>query len=168
MLILGFPHALALGVLAGILEFIPAAGWMIAATTIITFGILSHCPWIWMAALLGIWRMLIDYWIAPRVMGSRIGNPPASCNLHADGRWRGWGIRRCLSCPANRYGVAGCVAQIRFSRPNERCHDWPTSKLRRQWPPGTCRESSWLGRSNNIRAHSGTVEAVMTEVPPTG
>jgi predicted PurR-regulated permease PerM len=37
MLILGFPQALALGVLAGILEFIPIAGWMIAATTIITF-----------------------------------------------------------------------------------------------------------------------------------
>ena len=72
MLILGFPHALALGVLAGILEFIPIAGWIIAATSIITFGILSHCPWIWMAALLGIWRMLIDYWIAPRVMGHEL------------------------------------------------------------------------------------------------
>jgi predicted PurR-regulated permease PerM len=72
MLILDFPHALALGVLAGILEFIPIAGWMIAATTIITFGILSHCQWIWMAALLGVWRMLIDYWIAPRVMGREL------------------------------------------------------------------------------------------------
>ena len=72
MLILGFPHALALGVLAGILEFIPIAGWMIAATTIITFGFLSHCQWIWMAALLGVWRMLIDYWIAPRVMGHEL------------------------------------------------------------------------------------------------
>ena len=72
MLILGFPHALALGVLAGILEFIPIAGWMIAATTIITFGILSHAQWIWMAALLGVWRMLIDYWIAPRVMGREL------------------------------------------------------------------------------------------------
>jgi predicted PurR-regulated permease PerM len=72
MLILGFPHALALGVLAGILEFIPIAGWMIAATTIITFGILAHCQWIWMAALLGVWRMLIDYWIAPRVMGREL------------------------------------------------------------------------------------------------
>lgn len=72
MLILGFPHALALGVLAGILEFIPIAGWMIAATTIITFGILSHGQWIWMAALLGVWRMLIDYWIAPRVMGHEL------------------------------------------------------------------------------------------------
>ena len=72
MLILGFPHALTLGVLAGILEFIPIAGWIITATTIITFGILSHCQWIWMAVLLGVWRMLIDYWIAPRVLGHEL------------------------------------------------------------------------------------------------
>ncbi len=29
-LLLGFPHALALGVMAGVLEFIPVAGWMIS------------------------------------------------------------------------------------------------------------------------------------------
>jgi predicted PurR-regulated permease PerM len=72
MLILGFPHALTLGVLAGILEFIPIAGWITAATTIITFGLLAHCHWVPMAVLLGIWRMLIDYWIAPRVLGHEL------------------------------------------------------------------------------------------------
>lgn len=72
LLILGFPHALTLGVLAGALEFIPMAGWMTAAATIISFGVLSHCHWIWMAALLGIWRMLVDYWIAPRVLGHEL------------------------------------------------------------------------------------------------
>ena len=76
MLILGFPHALTLGLLAGILEFIPIAGWMIAATTIITFGILAHCQWIGMAVLLGVWRMLIDYWIAPRVLGHELEMHP--------------------------------------------------------------------------------------------
>jgi len=69
---LSFPHALALGVLAGVLEFIPMAGWIIAATTIITFGIFTHSHWIWMAALLGLWRVLIDYWIAPRVLGHEL------------------------------------------------------------------------------------------------
>lgn len=29
-------------------------------------------PWIWMAVLLGVWRMLIDYWIAPRVLGREL------------------------------------------------------------------------------------------------
>src|SRR5260370_428800 len=54
------------------LDFIPIAGWIIPATTIIAFGILSHCQWIWMAVLLGVWRMLIDYWIAPRVLGHEL------------------------------------------------------------------------------------------------
>jgi predicted PurR-regulated permease PerM len=71
-LLLGFPHALALGVLAGTLEFIPVAGWMISATTIVTIGALTHSHWIWMAALLGIWRMLMDYFISPRVVGHEL------------------------------------------------------------------------------------------------
>lgn len=69
---LGFPHALALGVLAGVLEFIPVAGWMISATTIVTIGALTHSHWIWMAALLGLWRMLMDYFISPRVVGHEL------------------------------------------------------------------------------------------------
>jgi len=72
MLILRFPNAIALGLLAGILEFIPVAGWIISAATIVSLGVLTHSHWIWMAALLGIWRMLMDYWIAPRVMGHEL------------------------------------------------------------------------------------------------
>jgi len=70
--LLGFPHALALGILAGVLEFIPVAGWMISATTIITIGALTHSHWIWMAALLGLWRMLMDYFISPHVVGHEL------------------------------------------------------------------------------------------------
>jgi predicted PurR-regulated permease PerM len=72
MLLLGFPNAIALGILAGILEFIPMAGWMTAAVTIVTAGILTHSHWIWMLALLGVWRILMDYAIAPRVMGHEL------------------------------------------------------------------------------------------------
>src|SRR6516165_6948793 len=72
MLVLGFPNALALGLLAGILEFIPVAGWMAAAATIVGAGAGAHAHWIWMVALLGIWRVLMDYWIAPRVMGREL------------------------------------------------------------------------------------------------
>lgn len=72
MLVLGFPHAIAFGLLGGILEFIPVAGWMISATTIISVGALTHSHWIWMAVLLGVWRMLMDYWIAPNVMGHEL------------------------------------------------------------------------------------------------
>jgi predicted PurR-regulated permease PerM len=72
MLLLGFPNAIVLGVLAGILEFIPVAGWMTAAVIIVTAGALSHAHWIWMLALLVVWRILMDYAIAPRVMGHEL------------------------------------------------------------------------------------------------
>jgi predicted PurR-regulated permease PerM len=76
LLILRFPHALALGLLAGTLEFIPMAGWIIAAVTIIIVGVLTHSPWLAMAVLMGIWRMLMDYAIAPRVLGHELEIPP--------------------------------------------------------------------------------------------
>ncbi|HKM67812.1 MAG TPA: AI-2E family transporter [Candidatus Acidoferrum sp.] len=72
MLFLGYPHALALGLMAGVLEFIPVAGWITALITIVTAGLLTHSHWIWMAALLGVWRMVMDYAIAPRVMGHEL------------------------------------------------------------------------------------------------
>jgi predicted PurR-regulated permease PerM len=72
MLLLGFPSAVMLGILAGILEFIPVAGWMIAAATIVSAGALAHAHWIWMLLLLLVWRVLMDYWIAPRVMGHEL------------------------------------------------------------------------------------------------
>jgi len=72
MFLLGFPHPLALGLIAGILEFIPIAGWMMAAATIVSVGILAHSHWIWMLVLLGAWRVCMDYAISPRVMGREL------------------------------------------------------------------------------------------------
>ena len=71
-LLLRFPHFLALNLFAGGLEFIPVAGWMISAVAIISIGAMTHAHWIWMAALIGLWRMLMDYWISPRVMGHEL------------------------------------------------------------------------------------------------
>ena len=48
---------------------------MIAAATIVAVGVLTHSHWI-VAALLGIWRMLMDYAIAPRVLGHELEIPP--------------------------------------------------------------------------------------------
>ena len=76
MLVLGFPNAITLGILAGILEFIPVAGWMTATATIVTAGVLTHSHWIWMLALLAVWRVLMDYGIAPRVMGHELEMHP--------------------------------------------------------------------------------------------
>jgi predicted PurR-regulated permease PerM len=72
MLALRFPNAIALGVMAGILEFIPMAGWMIAGAIIVSAGALAHAHWISMLALLCVWRILMDYLISPRVMGREL------------------------------------------------------------------------------------------------
>jgi predicted PurR-regulated permease PerM len=72
MLLLGFSNAIVLGLLAGVLEFIPVAGWMLAAGTILTFGFVTHAHWIWMLLLLVLWRVVMDYGIAPRVMGHEL------------------------------------------------------------------------------------------------
>lgn len=75
-LLLGFPDPVALSLLAGILEFIPVAGWMMAAATIVGAGAIAHAHWIWMLALLCLWRGLMDYGIAPRVMGHQLEMHP--------------------------------------------------------------------------------------------
>jgi predicted PurR-regulated permease PerM len=72
MMFLGYPHAVALGLMAGVLEFIPVAGWITALAAIATVGMLTHSHWIWMAALLGLWRMTMDYGISPRVVGHEL------------------------------------------------------------------------------------------------
>jgi predicted PurR-regulated permease PerM len=71
-LLLRFPHFLAVGLFAGVLEFIPVAGWMISAVAIISIGAMTHAHWIWMAVLVGLWRILMDYWISPHVMGHEL------------------------------------------------------------------------------------------------
>ena len=72
MLVAKFPQAIALGVLGGVLEFIPVAGWMTSAAVIITVGAVTHSHWIWMAALLGVWRLIMDYFISPHVVGHNL------------------------------------------------------------------------------------------------
>jgi predicted PurR-regulated permease PerM len=76
MLILKFPYAIALGVLGGALEFLPAVGWIAAAATILTIGFLTSAHWIWMAALLVLWRLIQDYLNSPRIMGSNLQLQP--------------------------------------------------------------------------------------------
>ena len=72
MLVLRFPYAIALGVLGGVLEFLPAVGWIASAVTILTIGFLTHSHWIWMAALLVLWRVVQDYVNSPRIMGQNL------------------------------------------------------------------------------------------------
>jgi len=76
MLILGFPYAIALGAIGGALEFLPAVGWIASAAAILTIGFLTHAHWIWMAGLLGLWRLAQDYVNSPRIMGDNLDLQP--------------------------------------------------------------------------------------------
>ncbi len=72
MLLLRFPHAIALGILGGLLEFIPVVGWVTTLAAIVGVGIVNHLHWIWMAALLAVWRVIQDYYASPRIMGREL------------------------------------------------------------------------------------------------
>lgn len=72
MLILRFPYAVPLAALGGVLEFIPAAGWMTTAALIIGVGVVNHSHWMFMIFLLVIWRITQDYFTYPRIMGRQL------------------------------------------------------------------------------------------------
>ena len=76
MLVLRFPYAIALGVLGGVLECLPAVGWIISAVAILAIGFLTHSHWIWMAGLLLLWRLVQDYVNSPRIMGNNLDLQP--------------------------------------------------------------------------------------------
>ncbi len=67
------PYGLALGVTAGFLEFIPVVGPLAAAGLILGVGFLDAFPHLlWIAVFLGLWRLVQDYLISPRVMGNKV------------------------------------------------------------------------------------------------
>jgi predicted PurR-regulated permease PerM len=76
MLVLRFPYAIALGALGGVLECLPAVGWITSALAILAIGFLTHSHWIWMAGLLVIWRLIQDYVNSPRIMGNNLDLQP--------------------------------------------------------------------------------------------
>jgi predicted PurR-regulated permease PerM len=76
MMILGFPYAIALGLLGGALEFLPVVGWLISAAAILTVGFVTHAHWIWMAGLIVAWRLVQDYVNSPRIMGNSLELQP--------------------------------------------------------------------------------------------
>src|SRR6202035_3296618 len=76
MAVLRFPYAIALGILGGILEFLPAIGWSASAATILTVGFVTHAHWIWMAGLVVVWRLVQNYVNSPRIMGDSLELQP--------------------------------------------------------------------------------------------
>jgi len=67
------PYALMLGSAGGILEFIPVVGPLVAAAVILSVAALSSYPhWVVLLVFLGIWRLVQDYVVSPRIMGKSV------------------------------------------------------------------------------------------------
>ena len=60
---------------------IPALGWIASAVAILAIGFLTHAHWIWMAGLLGMWRLVQDYVNSPRIMGDSLELQPLTVVL---------------------------------------------------------------------------------------
>ena len=70
LLIAGFPYALAVGAIAGILEFIPFIGPLIGFILIVGMAILTGYPhWLMVFVFLILWRGIQDYVMSPYLMG---------------------------------------------------------------------------------------------------
>ena len=67
--VIGIPYPVLLGVLAGVLEFIPLVGPLVLATVAVVVGAL-HAPMLalWAVGFLGVLRLLEDYVIYPRLI----------------------------------------------------------------------------------------------------
>ena len=78
MAILGFPAPVALGLIGGVFELIPIVGWIMAAAIIVASGWLAQAPWIWMACVIGVWRVVQNVVNAPRIMGNKLQLDPLS------------------------------------------------------------------------------------------
>lgn len=68
--IMGVQNPLVLGMLGGVLEFVPVVGPLVAAITIVAVALLMGYPhWLVLIVFLGIWRLIQDYVSSPRIMG---------------------------------------------------------------------------------------------------
>jgi predicted PurR-regulated permease PerM len=71
--VLRFPYALVLALAGGILEFVPVIGPLVAAVGIFVVGFLTGSPQLLVVVIfLGVWRLIRDYVVTPRVMGGRL------------------------------------------------------------------------------------------------
>lgn len=73
MAALRVPYALMLATAGGFLEFIPIVGPLVAAAVILLVALLTSYPhWLILLIFLAGWRLVQDYVITPRIMGSSL------------------------------------------------------------------------------------------------
>jgi predicted PurR-regulated permease PerM len=67
--IMGIPYAILLGLLGGLMEFIPTIGPVVAGLTILLVAVVSGGPILAVVIFVLCYRVLMDYGAAPRLMG---------------------------------------------------------------------------------------------------
>jgi predicted PurR-regulated permease PerM len=73
LLLLHVSYAVVLGIIGGILEFIPIVGPLVAAVLILGIALATaYSHLIVVVLFLGGWRLLQDYYNSPRIMGSQV------------------------------------------------------------------------------------------------
>ena len=71
--IMRVPYAMVLGTAGGVLEFVPIVGPLFAGVAMIAVAVLTgYSYWALLLLFLVIWRLVLDYVIAPRVMGGSV------------------------------------------------------------------------------------------------
>jgi predicted PurR-regulated permease PerM len=64
------PYTAVLGTAGGMMEFIPVVGPLVAAVMIVGVSLLLSYPhWLVLVIFLGVWRLIQDYVVSPRIMG---------------------------------------------------------------------------------------------------
>jgi predicted PurR-regulated permease PerM len=67
------PYWLVLGTAGGILEFVPVVGPLMAGALILVVALLtSYSHWLVLVIFLGVWRIVQDYLVSPRILGKSI------------------------------------------------------------------------------------------------
>jgi predicted PurR-regulated permease PerM len=70
--IMGVPYGILLGVLGGMLEFIPVVGPLTASLTVLIIGGAASGHWIALLIFLAVFRMFQDYVVSPHLMGQGV------------------------------------------------------------------------------------------------
>jgi predicted PurR-regulated permease PerM len=67
------PYALVLGTAGGMMEFIPVVGPLVAGVVILAVALLMSYPhWLMLLGFLIAWRLIQDYVVSPRIMGTSL------------------------------------------------------------------------------------------------
>jgi predicted PurR-regulated permease PerM len=71
--VMGVQYSFVLGAIGGVLEFIPVVGPLVAAILMVGVGFLTNYSHLFLVVVfLGVWRVMQDYIISPRILGERV------------------------------------------------------------------------------------------------